>query len=908
MVETREIKNNILFSEFFNSYVTCAKNNLIMRLEVKDKNISAIKINSCVLLFNDILKKLFKLGIRALISELHNYKKQGKLSGNSTYERYNYFEKLTAQSEFKDYFFKKYPVLDMMMKSYLDETVNYIVEIVENFIKDQSLLETKFHVKLDCITDISIGLGDTHNSGKTVAIVYFETFRLVYKPHSLTGDYIFEQILQWINCNANIRLDLKNVKALSLNTRGWEEYIEQRSCNSIEDIRRYYYRMGCYLAVFYSLGTTDLHFENVIASKDYPMFIDLETLFGNSKIDKFSTVLDTGLLPQIRTDSLIDVDTSGICGKSNKSNSMKSLTIIYPKTDEMAVEEVPAIVTNRKNVVIFKNKIVEIEDFVDDLINGYDMTINFLINNKENFINTILFDMQENSKFRIVLRHTQVYSKYLSAALHPDYLSDVEKRKELFQRLQINCKEEFENKRVLEEVHELLYGSVPYFMFDFYTRNLYSYSGVVKQDYFQYSGSDFLLKRINSLDKYKTANRELIKKSLQTSYLRKDNQAGRKFSNPNVTQVKLLFLKYINYIIDGIFDANDGSAMYFFNRLADNAISLEIINVDLYEGGGIILCLALAGRVYKNDDYFKYAKKLLKTATEILKYKHRMKNTVALSAFSGYGSLLYLCYLLHNITGDDYYKKEAEITTDFILHNDYLNEQSICTYDYLDGLAGVIVFTSNLLITKKNVNVKIRKLFDKTVDLLNNFIKNNNICNVGLAHGLSGYAYAYIMVYKVTHKDKYLLKAKELLLFEDQLYKSNKTQKASWCKGETGLCISRIKYLELSPNIKIRDSFEHYYKILCTKGINDVENMCLCHGLYGNIEIIREINKILKNQNIINEQLILPKLPVLKKIEDIYLGYNKKFYTDTFMTGLSGILYSLLREEIDLPSILLLGV
>ena len=72
MVETREIKNNILFSEFFNSYVTCAKNNLIMRLEVKDKNISAIKINSCVLLFNDILKKLFKLGIRALISELHN--------------------------------------------------------------------------------------------------------------------------------------------------------------------------------------------------------------------------------------------------------------------------------------------------------------------------------------------------------------------------------------------------------------------------------------------------------------------------------------------------------------------------------------------------------------------------------------------------------------------------------------------------------------------------------------------------------------------------------------------------------------------------------------------------------------------------------------------------------------------
>lgn len=59
MAETKEIKNNILFSEFFNSYVTCAEKKLIKQLE--EKELSAIKINSCVLLFDDILKKLFKL-------------------------------------------------------------------------------------------------------------------------------------------------------------------------------------------------------------------------------------------------------------------------------------------------------------------------------------------------------------------------------------------------------------------------------------------------------------------------------------------------------------------------------------------------------------------------------------------------------------------------------------------------------------------------------------------------------------------------------------------------------------------------------------------------------------------------------------------------------------------------------
>lgn len=898
--EKNRTANDALFPEFFAFYVTMAKKTLKKKIE--ENKLAEINVDTYVLLFEDIYKNLFRLAIRTLISELHNYKEQGKLVGKDTYERYDYFEKLTGQEEFNEYFFNKYPALERIMINYINETTTYIAEIVENFEKDKELLEDQFQVKLDGITDISIGLGDTHNGGRTVAVVYFEELRIVYKPHSLSGDYIYERLLKWINKNANILYDLKNVKVVDLNSRGWQEYIEHRPCSSIEEVQRYYYRMGCYLAIFYSLGTTDLHFENVIASKEFPLFVDLETLFSNSKIDKFSTVLDTGLLPQIRAGSMIDVDTSGICGKSDHSRTMKSLTIIYPKTDEMAVDEIPAFVKNKKNVVIFEEKIVEIEDFVDELINGYDKTINFLCQNKKEFINTILMNVREKSKFRIVLRHTQVYSKYLATALHPYYLLDNEKRQELFQRLQINCRDNFEIERVSKEVEDLLQGSIPYFMFDLDTRNLYSFKGVVKPNYFEYSGYDFLLKRINSLDKNKKPNRDLIKKSLLTSYSKKENYIG-KTVKAGATQIDSLFQKYIRGITEGIFDISDEVAMYYFNRLADDTITLEAINVDMYEGGGIILCLAIAGIIYKNDYYLQYSKKLLKSAIEFLKYNHRNQETFILSAFSGYGSLMYLCYLLYDITEDIEYKKNAENTIEYILHNKNFNETSTCTYDYLGGLAGVVVVLANMILAKKNIES--RELFDKTTGILNRYLEKNTIDVVGMAHGLSGYAYACVMIYKITLEKKYLKKAKELLLLEDTLYKPTEKKEVSWCNGETGLCISRAKYLELTRDKEITKSLEYYYNTLITKGVSDVKNMCLCHGFFGNIEILREVNKIMNNCEI---TMVQQDTFEMSRIEDIYLGYNEKFYTDTFMTGLSGIFYVLLREKLGSPSILLLEV
>ncbi|MBX4341401.1 DUF4135 domain-containing protein, partial [Mycobacterium tuberculosis] len=62
---------------------------------------------------------------------------------------------------------------------------------------------------------------------------------------------------------------------------GWQEYIAYRECLTEEELKRFYYRQGGYIALLYFFRSSDFHFENIIASGEFPVLIDLETLFSN---------------------------------------------------------------------------------------------------------------------------------------------------------------------------------------------------------------------------------------------------------------------------------------------------------------------------------------------------------------------------------------------------------------------------------------------------------------------------------------------------------------------------------------------------------------------------------------------------------------------------------------------------
>ena len=901
-------RNNYMFKNFLNPYWEKIKRNISHTF-----NTNTIDIESFEKLSNDIYVNLFKLTIRALIRELHVYKENGLLKGKTKESRFLYFETLCEKQEFRDNFFQKYSQLKQILDCSVLCLSNNLVKIIKDTINDRSRLEKELGITIGSIIDISIGQGDTHNGGKTVAIIYFDTCKLLYKPHSLKADTIFAEMVKWINDDANLIYPLKTVNTVSMDDRGWQEYVEHLPCKSEKEVHSYYYKMGCFLALFYALGTTDLHFENVIACRDNPMFIDLETILTNNRVEKINTVLDTGLLPQVTSDFLIDVDISGICGKSNKSTKMKMMVIINKKTDEMMVDEVPAIVSDRQNLVHLDDKAVEINDYTNDIIRGYQIVTEFLINRKELFLNKLDVLISKDDTFRTVLRHTQVYSKYISAALHPDYLVSSEKRLQLFQRLKFNCKNEHEILRVNDEISTLMLGDVPYYMFDYNSKDLYSGNGLVCRNYFAHSAREICIERMNYLEKYKIPNINLIQKSLFTAYVNGpevENNVINKHYKKSSHYIENI--KFADDIVSSIFYLeNQKGAIFFINSLYNNRISLEIINSNMYEGGGLIYYLAAMGKIYNKENYLYAANKLLATANDILKYKvQEQKSKLTLSAFSGHGSLIYLNYLLYYLTGNISYKNNAVENMNYVLGKEYWTKvEKSCKYDYLNGLSGVIVFMSHILL--KEENAQIRYMCIKLSELLNTYISNNEIRQLGLAHGLSGFAYAFTMMYRITNNTYYLETARQLLIKEDALYGKINVEKVSWCKGEAGMCIARLKYLEVQPNQDLLDKFLLYYRVLTSRGLTQVKNTCLCHGIYGNIEVIRKVKQmnILFDEDKDNHNLDNFERSLFDNRDDLYLGFCKNFKTDIFMTGLSGIFYSILREDEDtLPSILFLEV
>ena len=59
---------------------------------------------------------------------------------------------------------------------------------------------------------------------------------------------------------------------------GWVEYVEYQPCSDETAVERFYQRAGMLLCSIYVLRGNDCHHENLIASGEHLVLIDMETL------------------------------------------------------------------------------------------------------------------------------------------------------------------------------------------------------------------------------------------------------------------------------------------------------------------------------------------------------------------------------------------------------------------------------------------------------------------------------------------------------------------------------------------------------------------------------------------------------------------------------------------------------
>lgn len=300
----------------------------------------------------------------------------------------------------------------------------------------------------------------------------------------------------------------------------------------------------------------------------------------------------------------------------------------------------------------------------------------------------------------------------------------------------------------------------------------------------------------------------------------------------------------------------------------------------------------------------------------------------------GEAALVYTYEILYQITKHkiylEYARRHCEILKKTIDNDMY--------YDLVYGNAGAILALLNLYdLTGEEEYLRIADLAGEKLFASQQFEENtrkgwlgagSKYPLAGFSHGVAGIAYSLVKLWSYTQKEKYLQAVVASIRFENSLYddkignwkdereynghKSSEQNiyMTAWCHGAAGILLSRCKIMQFDIDKELQDELNKDIKtaLATTLKYGFGENDCLCHGNLGNTEILMEYGRMfndIKTLDLCGEIREAACKRILGANYDSGRSYLYGYQIPGFMTGLSGMGYSLLRDiNKELPCIL----
>ncbi|MEV4915833.1 type 2 lanthipeptide synthetase LanM family protein [Streptomyces tirandamycinicus] len=387
---------------------------------------------------------------RVLISELARARQDGLLRGTTPEDRFADFTESLRNPDRSLSLLRSYPVLAAELVAELHRWIEVRAEFTGRLVDDLPVLRDWFGLAAETLADVAeveFGAGDTHRGGRSVAIVRFgDGSAVVYKPRSLDVEAHFAELLAWVN-GKGLRHRLRAVDVLARPGYGWCAYVEAQPCARQAELGRFYWRQGAHLALLHVLRAYDMHAENVIASGEHPVFIDLEAMFhaewvqvlagdGDDELHPVEralqeSVLAVGLLPQ-RVLELDDtgvraMDLSGMTGGASTGEFMLRPELAFAETgtDRMRETQRWPELPETRNRPVWDGQYADIGHWADDLIAGFRECYRLLLAHRSELgrpdgpLSAFADDV-----IRVVVRDTAEYRSLLDASWHPDLLCD----------------------------------------------------------------------------------------------------------------------------------------------------------------------------------------------------------------------------------------------------------------------------------------------------------------------------------------------------------------------------------------------------------------------------------------------------------------------------------------------------
>lgn len=418
---------------------------------------------------------------RLLLLELHAARMSGRLTRDTSAQRWDEFLELASGAEFWSELELDYPAFAPRLERVIRNRCAALLTLARHLATDRSRLADLLGRPPGDLVEVRLDAGDSHRGGRTVAVVRFDAGRAVYKPRSLDVDAALAATLDHLLAGTPHADRIKVPRVLLGTDYGWAEHIEHRYCANPAELARFYRGLGEWMCVMQLLGATDLHSDNVIAQGPVPWVVDCETLFSpeppmaaSGLGDAFDTaaasvrrtVLRTGLLPMRLAQLVLQgVDMSAVGALPEQQPRIPAPVIAGAGTDLAHLAMEPADVGGSANLPASDADPIAHQD---DIVGGYrDLRDRLDALDRDGRLRPML-DGFVGCDLRVVLRPTQVYVEIARMLWHPASLHDeppaVERATDVLTRQAKALHGAPSTPEVVgAEVADLLDGDIPFF-------------------------------------------------------------------------------------------------------------------------------------------------------------------------------------------------------------------------------------------------------------------------------------------------------------------------------------------------------------------------------------------------------------------------------------------------------------
>ncbi len=903
---------------------------------------------------------------RTLTLELNVARLEERLHGHTPEERFQNFLQQINRKETMLSILEEYVPLARMLVVTIDNWVNYGLEFLRHLCTDWNDIRQEIMCECDLgrLVEVNGGVGDLHKSGRSTLKLKFDSgFQLIYKPKSMTIDVHFQELLLWLNERGD-HPAFRLLKIVDRRTYGWSEFVTAHSCCSEEEVARFYERQGGYLALFYALEATDVHFENLIAAGEHPVMVDLESLFHPrtelyTPLSSETIVMETlsysvlriGLLPQrIWGDMEHEgIDTSGLGGKGGQTTPRPVLQVEAVGTDQMRFVRQHVELPDRQNRPQLADKNVDVLDYADQLLSGFSKIYRLLITYREELLAGPILQFAHD-EIRLIVRPTQTYAQLLQESYHPDLLRDALDRDRFFDRLWMGTEHRSDLKRVIAaEQADLRTENIPMFTSRPDAWDIYTSRGERIPDFLHEPSLEAVRKRLHLFDERDMKKQTWFIQASLAAILIANGHAGHKRSilvpsQSEATRDRLL--KAACAIGDRLCEqalvSEHGANWIGLSYVNEREWSLLPARADLYGGTpGIALFLAYLGAVTEEEKYTTFAKAALATVRE--QVKELRKQAIGLGGYDGWGSILYLYAHLGSLWREQTLLDEAmnilKLIPDLIETDQAL--------DMIAGSAGGILCLLSLYFVTPSPDILtlaiqcgdwlIAKAAQCNGDLQSPTEQNKTPTSLnrpltGLSHGATGISLSLLKLAAASGEERFQKAAIAAMEYERSTFSSEKqnwpdfrdlekadTTRSSqlegetiymvtWCHGAPGIGLGRLASLQYIDDAAIREEISIALKTTRLQGFG--LNHSLCHGDLGNLEVLLTASQVLDDPQYHEHvkhfaAMILDSIDTQGWCTGIPMGVE----SPGLMTGIAGIGYELLRLAMaeKVPSVLLLA-